>query len=48
MRRITIFLLFMMFFFFLRAQKYPEPVYTIKGIAIKGYDTVAFLLRARL
>ncbi len=28
--------------FFLSAQKYEEPIYTVSGQAIKGYDPVAF------
>ena len=42
MIRMTMLSLLMVFSFFLRAQNYKEPVYTVKGFAIKGYDAVAF------
>ena len=42
MRRFTLLVFLLMFSFVLRAQKYPEPIYTIKGLAINGYDAVAY------
>lgn len=32
------------FSFTLSAQKYPESVYTVDGLAIKGYDPVAYFV----
>ena len=42
MRRFTLLVSLLIFSFLLRAQKYPEPIYTVKGLAINGYDAVAY------
>ena len=47
MRRITLLVCLIMFSFLLRAQKYPEPIYTVKGQAINGYDAVAYFTESK-
>ena len=42
MRRFALLVFLLIFSFLLRAQKYPEPIYTVKGLAINGYDAVAY------
>lgn len=42
MKRIAIFSFFIAFTFSIEAQDYPEQVYSVKGVAIKGYDAVAY------
>lgn len=45
--RFTLLPLLMLFSFLLRAQSYPEPVYTVDGQAIKGYDAVAYFTKGK-